>query len=172
MNFQQYLDRYQIELRLVPRIAARAAELTCADIFEAWDCYTMLKSIDPIRDVGGLDGANYELGQVYLRRLNRTARSYLLGVDRRGHQSLSACVLIRLILNGKPLPTADAWESMDIKALDSGGRLDFVRDYESVSRMMIALLTMLEDMVGDMYLKQPGQDKDGRGPDKPEPHAT
>ena len=153
MNFQQYLDRHGIAVRLEPQAAKRTAVMTCADVFEAWDCYTTLKALDPIRDVNGA-GTNYELAQVYLRRMDRAARFYLRGVDRRGHQSLVACSLVRLVMRSRPFPTAHVWRGIDTRLLDAGGRLDFVRDYEAVSRLIAALLLMLEDIVNDTYLRQ------------------
>ncbi len=153
MDFQQYYDKYGIELTLPQRQGAQPVILTCADIFEAWDCYTLLKSIDGVRSLESKDlqKGKYGLGLLYMERMARVLRSYKLSARRRRSRQLAVSRLLLPVVDYSLMPTAACWRGKKLEHLGRGERAALVRDYEALSRNIEAILRMLRDFVKDTY---------------------
>ena len=159
MNYQEYYDKYGIEVQLKPRLGDASVLLTCTDVTEAWDCYTLLLTIDATRkpETRDLQSQRYSLGLVYLANMARVLRHYLEANRRRRHHRLSVSRLIRSVSDAALLPAATIWSSANLNALDQRRRRRFVQDYEAASRNIDGLLRLLHDIVKETYSLDGGE---------------
>ncbi len=155
-SFQGYADAYELDVSLPPVLAEQRFRMTCATIFEAWDCYTRLTEIDGFRQLKSeaLQRERYGMGLIYLEQLHTTILMHMSDVKRRRHQSLSVCKLISAVANANLLPVVKRWHKRELAGLTFDERVAFVGEYETLCGRIDALLAMLRDLVRDTYLQE------------------